>query len=318
MRTYDFTARQITEMANRYINGESATAIAEDYGCSGQTVSRVLKEHGYWDADQHKRNGKPRYHFTANQLADMAQRHADGAASSEIGEHYGCSGQTVTRLLKEAGYWDETLRYKTQTTRDQQREIAVRYQAGEGLRALARDYGCSPANIRWILLKQGVKTRPIGRAPVPSETLNWIRQQREAGVSHQKIADALGFTESHIMVTCRKMGLPADPRMAGEAHHAWKGGRHVDGNGYVQVWIDPQDPMASMATGLGYVPEHRLVMARQIGRPLRPDETVHHIDGDKQHNDPENLQLRNGKHGKGSASQCLDCGSYNVGHVPLK
>ncbi len=37
--------------------------------------------------------------------------------------------------------------------------------------------------------------------------------------------------------------------------------------------------------------EHRLVAALKIGRPLRSDEHVHHIDGDGWNNDPENLEV---------------------------
>lgn len=37
--------------------------------------------------------------------------------------------------------------------------------------------------------------------------------------------------------------------------------------------------------------EHRYVMAKMLGRPLTADESVHHRDGDRLRNDPENLEL---------------------------
>ena len=37
--------------------------------------------------------------------------------------------------------------------------------------------------------------------------------------------------------------------------------------------------------------EHRLVMERKLGRKLHGSENVHHIDGDRQNNDPSNLEL---------------------------
>ena len=67
-----------------------------------------------------------------------------------------------------------------------------------------------------------------------------------------------------------------------------------------------------LANGSGYVLEHRLVMSQKFGRPLLPHETVHHIDGDKTNNTPENLQLRQGKHGKGVKLRCACCGSEDI------
>lgn len=71
----------------------------------------------------------------------------------------------------------------------------------------------------------------------------------------------------------------------------WKGGRTVDQHGYIRLW-KPEHPYASN----GYVLEHRLVMEQRIGRPLLPHEKVHHKNGKRDDNRPENLELWTHKH----------------------
>src|SRR5690606_23130183 len=90
-------------------------------------------------------------------------------------------------------------------------------------------------------------------------------------------------------------------------------GRVRDRRGYWKL-RKPQHPNADTT---GYVLEHRFIMSEFLGRPLTSKETVHHINGDRGDNRIENLQLRNGNHGRGASFRCLDCGSHNVGSTAL-
>jgi hypothetical protein len=137
-------------------------------------------------------------------------------------------------------------------------------------------------------------------------------------MSMRAIAEHIGRSTTVVLRRLRQAGVTSRPFGAGGPDHSmWSGGRVDAGQGYWRVWIAPDDPMASMRNHHGYVLEHRLNMARKLGRPLRRSETVHHKDGDRGNNDPENLQLRQGKHGKHVAMCCHDCGSRNIGPCEL-
>jgi hypothetical protein len=218
-------------------------------------------------------------------------------------------------------------------TREQKQEIADRYIAGEGLKVLAKEYGCSVPNIHTIVTNRGIDMRPLGLPPMLDGIINAIKEQRLAGRSYREIGLTLGLHPGTVGEVCRdKLGLVTNnidlndeitrlvrkrgslPR---EASPSWRGGRRIL-HGYVHVSIPPDDPMYCMTYSGGYVAEHRLVMARALGRPLTKYETVHHKNSeDKTNNDLSNLQLRWGNHGKGHAMKCLNCGSHNLGFEDL-
>ena len=107
------------------------------------------------------------------------------------------------------------------------------------------------------------------------------------GHTAAEIAALFGCSTHPVKKAMQKLGLrrPAKQRpgaMAGERNPAWKGGRRIRADRYVELWT-PNGPEL----------EHRVVMARVLGRPLLSDELVHHRDRNRQNNDPANLELTN-------------------------
>jgi len=75
-------------------------------------------------------------------------------------------------------------------------------------------------------------------------------------------------------------------------HHS-RSRRHGD-PGLAEPKIAPKGAGTLKRDGyrtISKVPEHRLVMEQMLGRPLEPWETVHHKNGIRDDNRPENLEL---------------------------
>ena len=241
-----------------------------------------------------------------------------GYSVSAIARRIGVATTAVSQKLQLMGL-RERHRQKI-VSQDDRDKIVRRYLAGEPSKAISRDFSVTFQTVLAILHREGVQVNRRGNRyrEFTSEQVAEMGRLWAGGMSQHAIGQQHGVSQAVVSRVLRSHGIAVAPRKAeGARHGSWKGGTTTTPYGYVLVAVSPSDPMSAMRSRQGYVMMHRLVMARSLGRVLRDDETVHHINGDRTDNRLENLQLRNGKHGKGAAFRCLDCGSCNVESVTL-
>ena len=149
---------------------------------------------------------------------------------------------------------------------------------------------------------------------ISEETTDRAIALYRSGKSYEEVAQITGHCKDTIRRAFKRRNEPSHPRN-------WRkfgrdNSRYHDGwyyaSGYIRIIIPENHPLAFTRTKNGSVFQHRLVMMEHLGRLLRKDEFVHHINGVKTDNRLENLQLMQGNHGAGIVLCCADCGSLNI------
>ncbi len=108
--------------------------------------------------------------------------------------------------------------------------------------------------------------------------------------SLSQIAKDLNVSTNIVCKYMDQYGIPRHKHKEANAifnkgnHNNYKGGRASHGDGYIKLLM-PEHPRAIN----GYVLEHIVIAERKIGRSLTKEEVVHHINGIKDDNRPENL-----------------------------
>lgn len=232
-------------------------------------------------------------------------------STTQLARDHGIHDSTVRSILRrnDCGPLDRVAVIR-KTTTEQDAEIIRLY--GEGLSAgrIGAQVGLAQASVLNRVREAGIQPRSKGfRQPLAQAVVDEIVRLRKAGHGVVEIGKMLDIGYPRVRACLHEAGQPT-----------WNTARRnpwTRRDGYVMQPLENDDPLISMANGRGYAPLHRLVLARSLGRPLSESETVHHINGDRSDNRLENLQLRQGRHGKHAHYRCRDCGSHNVEPVPI-
>lgn len=183
-------------------------------------------------------------------------------------------------------------------TEKQKDFIARLYETGKySSSKLANRFDVSQPTIFRLLESRGIKRKGItffGKGKLPPNTRITKKQEKKIcieyrnGKTAKELGKKFGFSTSGIMCCLRRNDEPR--RRGTDAHH--KNSRYLHASGYVIVTPKSHERHLNPRKDRNYpMPEHRLVMARHLGRALFKHERVHHKNGNRGDNRLSNLEL---------------------------
>ena len=262
--------------------GTPLEAIAQHFGCTCWSVRRAVQRLGL-----SRRRPNPRSIDLDDE--EVMRLFAEGTPLEAIARRFGCSSKLVSKAVRRLGL---SRRCPSPRRIDLDEDVLRQlFNEGTSFEAIAQRFGCSCSPVRKAVRRLRLKRRRPSPRRIRLADDEVLRQLFNEGVPLEAIAQHFGCSCSPVRIAVRRLGLkrgPQLPRACRENNSNWRGGRVAIAEGYVGVLVGIGHPGADVR---GYILEHRLVMQTELGRPLRRDEVVHHINGSKTDNRIENLVL---------------------------
>lgn len=257
---------------------------------------------------------------------EMISMYQTGLTAPQVAKRFDVHSTSVYRALSAVGIkpmelarrGDRSLNHR-KFDDETELKIKAKYDAGRSMLQIAAEFDCNHVTVRNILKRRGAVLRRRGgvlRSMTTSEIAEMVRMYSD-GKTLSQIALHLHTHSGRVALILRENGVEIrHEKASGSNHGLWKNGRTKTPSGY--IYVRTPEGFSSMSNGTGYIMEHRLVMAKHLGRPLLQSENIHHINGQRDDNRIENLQLRQGNHGTGASYICNKCGSEDVSPTLLK
>ena len=152
-----FTSKQKDEIIKRYIDGDSADTISQDYDCSGASILNLINSQSNANEIKEKHENN-RFIFSQAQINEIVEMYKEGNTLEIISKKFNCSCSCIQKYIEKQPDADEIIRIgksnRTFFTAEQQEEIISKYKQGISIERLAAIMNCSPKAINNFIRRQ--------------------------------------------------------------------------------------------------------------------------------------------------------------------
>jgi len=168
---------------------------------------------------------------------------------------------------------------------DEEEKDIIEYYKLHSYKKTCEKFKIRTSHIWSIRKRYGVES--CHNTKVDEQSIDLIKlKYEEQGHTLKQLAKDLKMSTGRIQKLLKDSG--ATIRHIG--HHVYKASRTVNDNGYVIITLPFEYRHFAIRKGHA-IAEHQFIMMKYLGRKLFKDENVHHLNGNRQDNRLENLEL---------------------------